>query len=94
MTRRRPPVWPSCGPDPGEDILKLRRECLSPGWQEVWDREYFKRDPVGRLIAAQNERLEFLEEEVRPPRRSSSRRGRTSYGASTARGAVLRTEDR
>ena len=32
------PVWPAVGPDRNEDILKFKREALSPGFQEKWDR--------------------------------------------------------
>lgn len=38
QTKFNGPMWPAVGPDRNEDILKFKREALSPGFQEKWDR--------------------------------------------------------
>lgn len=38
VNRFNGPIWPAVGPDRNEDILKFKREALSPGFQERWDR--------------------------------------------------------
>jgi len=76
------PMWPAVGPNWNEDILKFRREALSPGYQEKYDRAIGKKrqNECGAVLLHSRlqklmERLEEKEElfEVQHRRRKPSR---------------------
>ena len=91
--RQRNPVWPSVGPDRGEDILKFKPECLSPGWQKEWERAYFARDPIGRLLDKQAKELGRLEDEIEHLREQAGNSIRRPRKQCKGQGVVLRTDE-
>ncbi len=85
------PLWPSKGPDRGENILRFRRDGLSPYYRQKRDEAMVQDSPVGREVTKLRKDLDRLREDLRKcktPTAECTRKPRTSKGT----GPVLQSE--